>query len=195
MGLVSIDLGPKRRCRKAGHVVNAEVERCPVCDSAFKAAYYERRKEQVREYNAKYNQRAAIKEYRRKKTAEYRLQESVRLAHNTQERQRRKDARYRFVRVVRGYGLEVVDFAHLLKAQDFKCVGCREALNLDRRTHIDHCHKTGRVRGILCHFCNLVLGQAKDRAEVLRRLADYLEWTKAAEPKFDDNGRLIPWAA
>lgn len=195
MGLVSIDLGPKRRCRKRGHVVNARVERCPACDAAFKVAYYELRKEQVRAYNAAYNRKTHIKEYRRKKTAEYRLQESVRRAHNTQERRRRQDKRYMFVRTVRKYGLEVIDFANLLRSQGFKCAGCRETLNLDRKTHIDHCHDTGKVRGILCHFCNLVLGQAKDRAEVLRRLAEYLDRTKAAEAKFDEKGRLIPWVA
>lgn len=40
--------------------------------------------------------------------------------------------------------------------------------------HIDHCHETGRVRGVLCTNCNLMLGNAKDNPETLRRAIDYL---------------------
>jgi hypothetical protein len=39
----------------------------------------------------------------------------------------------------------------------------------------DHNHKTGAFRGWLCHHCNLILGHAKDSAELLRKLAKYLE--------------------
>lgn len=41
--------------------------------------------------------------------------------------------------------------------------------------HIDHDHQTGRVRGALCHGCNLALGNVEDDPERLRALADYLE--------------------
>ncbi len=41
--------------------------------------------------------------------------------------------------------------------------------------HVDHDHKTGRVRAILCFNCNGGPGQFKDRPELLRRGADYLE--------------------
>lgn len=39
---------------------------------------------------------------------------------------------------------------------------------------IDHCHKTGRVRGALCASCNNMLGQAKDRVDLLLRAIEYL---------------------
>lgn len=40
---------------------------------------------------------------------------------------------------------------------------------------VDHCHKTGKIRGVLCHPCNKLLGMAKDNPQVLRFAADYLE--------------------
>jgi Recombination endonuclease VII len=41
--------------------------------------------------------------------------------------------------------------------------------------HIDHCHSSGRIRGILCQPCNHMLGLAKDSAETLLRAAAYLK--------------------
>ena len=50
------------------------------------------------------------------------------------------------------------------------CAGCGST----ERLHVDHCHDTGRVRGVLCHNCNAVLTKHMT-PEVLRRLAQYLE--------------------
>lgn len=41
--------------------------------------------------------------------------------------------------------------------------------------HIDHNHATGLIRGVLCHGCNLALGNVEDNPERLRALAEYLE--------------------
>ena len=41
--------------------------------------------------------------------------------------------------------------------------------------HVDHCHRTGVFRGILCAECNLALGKFQDSPDVLRRAISYLE--------------------
>jgi hypothetical protein len=44
-----------------------------------------------------------------------------------------------------------------------------------KKVSVDHDHKTGKVRGFLCHGCNIAIGMVKDDPDRLRRLADYLE--------------------
>jgi hypothetical protein len=65
----------------------------------------------------------------------------------------------------------------LLARQEGKCLICGvEFKSLSRRLwHIDHCHETGVVRGMLCQDCNTSLGKFGDSPAVLRKAADYLE--------------------
>jgi len=43
-----------------------------------------------------------------------------------------------------------------------------------QRAVIDHCHSSGKVRGILCHSCNVSLGLVKDNTDILVRMISYL---------------------
>ena len=74
------------------------------------------------------------------------------------------------------YGITLEAYDAMWAAQDGKCAACRVRLvRFDRRTHLDHCHATGRVRGILCRTCNMALGYAKESVARLRGLVRYLQ--------------------
>lgn len=77
------------------------------------------------------------------------------------------------------YGITAEAFDALLAIQGGVCAVCRsdEWPGKDNRPHIDHCHATGRIRGILCGRCNTGLGQFGDDPARLRAAADYLERT------------------
>jgi hypothetical protein len=65
----------------------------------------------------------------------------------------------------------------LLAAQRTCCI-CGSAFGYqvgETRPHIDHDHKTGRVRALLCNTCNIGLGSFRDNAGLLRSAADYIE--------------------
>lgn len=78
--------------------------------------------------------------------------------------------------VQRTYGLEPGDYDRLLAAQGGKCavLGCR-ATGRTKRLAVDHNHKTGEVRGILCGVHNQLIGYNQDNPDAFRSLADYLE--------------------
>jgi hypothetical protein len=75
----------------------------------------------------------------------------------------------------RSYGLKKEDYANLMESQDYKCKLCGKELALEKKPCVDHNHKTGFVRGILCSKCNVGLGQFGDSPEFLRRAAKYIE--------------------
>lgn len=87
----------------------------------------------------------------------------------------RKDAAHGSY-VERTYGIAAAEYDLLYAAQGGRCAICRRATGKARRLAVDHDHKTGEVRGLLCKPCNRYgIGMfARDNAELLDRAADYL---------------------
>lgn len=76
----------------------------------------------------------------------------------------------------RKYGLTEDDYSQILIAQNGRCPICQADL-AETSVAVDHCHKTGRVRGILCHRCNRTIGLFADDPSRLRAAVAYLRKT------------------
>lgn len=72
------------------------------------------------------------------------------------------------------YGLSESQFLSLKASQGDACPGCGSPFEAGRVGSVDHCHATGKIRGVLCRSCNLALGHVGDSAEILENLAAYL---------------------
>ncbi len=74
------------------------------------------------------------------------------------------------------YGITPETYATILAAQGGRCAICRTESSdgSGRRFHIDHCHATGMIRGLLCSGCNTGIGQLGDSVELLRSAIEYL---------------------
>ena len=70
------------------------------------------------------------------------------------------------------YGLSLEQYEQLVNSQSGCCGICKERME---PVCVDHCHDTGKVRGLLCRNCNSALGKFKDSPETLRSAADYIE--------------------
>lgn len=77
--------------------------------------------------------------------------------------------------VLSQYGLDETTYQELLKKQNGRCKICFISQDdYGKNLHVDHCHKTGKVRGLLCSLCNQGLGLFKDRYDVILRASHYL---------------------
>lgn len=73
------------------------------------------------------------------------------------------------------YQLTLTDFETMLKTQNSSCAICfARQPGGQRDWHVDHDHKTGKVRGLLCHNCNVMLGCARDTVQHLMSAIVYL---------------------
>lgn len=95
-------------------------------------------------------------------------------------------------RKLRIYGITPVQYADLWAFQGGVCAICGGD-NVSRALAIDHNHRTGEVRGLLCADCNLMLGYAKDKIEILSRAAQYLTEHGEVEPESTDTPEFDPW--
>jgi hypothetical protein len=73
------------------------------------------------------------------------------------------------------YGASIENYKEMQTQQGHMCKICKtHESNLKRKLFIDHCHETGKVRGLLCQYCNTMLGNAKDNMLVLQSAINYL---------------------
>ena len=85
------------------------------------------------------------------------------------------------------YGITSEQAEAMLASQAGLCAICRQPLTLSRSdkslptAHVDHDHRTGTVRGLLCYACNHGLGHFKDSVSLLRSAALYLEIAQVKE--------------
>lgn len=78
-------------------------------------------------------------------------------------------------RIWRIYGITLKDYNNMLISQNHCCAICSISVeNLNRMLDIDHCHKTGKVRGLLCNRCNKFLNMIDVNDDILEKIRNYV---------------------
>lgn len=81
------------------------------------------------------------------------------------------------------YGITIEEYEQMLESQDSRCAICTIHIDempqpINARTKrafdVDHCHDTGKIRGLLCHNCNKGLGNFKDNITFMTNAISYL---------------------
>ncbi len=88
----------------------------------------------------------------------------------TEEQKRRgRDTLFRL-----RYGITVSDYEELFFLQNGKCAICVREEENGNMLSVDHDHSSGKVRGLLCHKCNVGLGNFRDDIKIVRNAERYL---------------------
>ena len=91
--------------------------------------------------------------------------------------------------LIKKYGITLTQYEELFEAQGGVCALCKKGETTKRmkkgdgreRLAVDHCHDTGRVRGLLCFKCNTAIGSLGDTEEDAQRVVDYLNRSKSTD--------------
>jgi hypothetical protein len=120
-------------------------------------------------------------EHKRKVHAEackrFKLKHPDRVKAITQKATKKSTEKRKRDKLLKRYGITELEYNELLAKQAGHCALCPATTFLPddgRSLAVDHDHKTGKVRGLLCQPCNLMLGYARDFPEQLEKGASYL---------------------
>lgn len=104
----------------------------------------------------------------------------IREASWSEERRLKEHHRRKNSYLQKTYGITLEDYNLMLTMQNNSCKICLTTEPGGRGSvfHVDHCHGSGSIRGLLCMACNIMLGKAQDNPETLRRSINYLEENK-----------------
>lgn len=147
--------------------------RCKECEHVFDKAWRDKNPEKVKNKQTRQN---GIRRERRQNDPVYRkevlAQERLRHSLLTPEQRERKKRTDKAGGIRQKYGLSFAQYRGLIESQGGKCAICGRFL---KRPHVDHDHKTGKIRGILCCRCNVSLAGLGDSISGLEQALEYLK--------------------
>lgn len=148
------------------------VRSCTHCKRAYNLAYRTKHLEGLKAKNRAYYH--ATKERYSARTKEYRARNKEAISEANKAWNKANKPKQFEYDLRKKFGIMPEDYARLIHSQGLECAACGDTLAMDKKTHIDHCHATGKVRGIACHHCNTALGLVLESEHRLRALLRYV---------------------
>jgi len=141
--------------------------KCRLCTNKIKAAWRRRNANLIRS----------------RRREEYARNREHYMAYMNSDKRRERLFRWK---LERKFGITRIDFDRMVDEQDGCCAICLQppstakGHSVKHRLHVDHCHKTGKVRGLLCNNCNAALGYFADDTVAMARAIRYLKQRRTA---------------
>lgn len=92
------------------------------------------------------------------------------------------------------YNITLDDFNKQLELQNNKCAICESEFKKEFHIHVDHCHTTNIIRGLLCTYCNTALGSFQDNIKILNNAIIYLRnggsWSKSTKSEKSQSNQV-----
>lgn len=161
---------------------------CINCDTPFVPRSKQHSKFCTRKCKTAYNSKKfyetnieKVKEYRKRYQLNHPYNEAKKQYHNkkSNEHYHKNKDRYKFRNIKRKYGITEEEYKLLLQQQNNRCAICLKENKNNEPLHLDHCHSTNKVRGLLCNNCNLGIGNLQENLIIIKRAYEYLEkWNR-----------------
>lgn len=149
----------KNKCMDCKCRVDNRTKRCSTCYKKWRESTREERKESFKIYQKQWYKENKNNVIEKSKTRHKNLAFSKRKSYTIKHK----------------YNITIEEFEEKLKFCDYKCFICDKIHSLKDPLHIDHCHKSKEVRGLLCKKCNFGLGNFDDNIDKLKKSIIYLE--------------------
>jgi len=143
--------------------------------NGYMPEWYQKNKAHVKAYTQlNYEDRNQARRERYANDEEYRQKQKNKAAkYNHSHPRAKKDQHLR-----KSFGITLRDYEELLESQDRKCAICGRKDSGNTKSEyffVDHNHKTGEIRGLLCSKCNFGIGQFNDDVDLLANAINYLK--------------------
>ena len=123
-------------------------------------AYYQEHKQEISKYNKQYRDKHKDK-----------IRATSKKYWSTRKDKKKAYDRSRRLRI--GFDMSIDEYNILLQKQNGVCAICK-SYPKSKPLHVDHNHKTGKIRRLLCFSCNSIIGLAKEDINILTRMIEYL---------------------
>ena len=167
-------------------------------DNEYYREYYKKHKESILESKRKWNKnntdklkqlkneykknnKEKINEYGRKYSKQYSKEnpDKVKMSREIYKNSEKGKINQRKGQLKRRFGITLEQYDQIFESQGGVCAICSKPetnrlYGTVKRLSVDHCHKSQRIRGLLCQDCNHAIGFAKDSIEILASAIKYL---------------------
>lgn len=166
------NLLPVESFHKCATISRGYQYRCKQCvsadDKTEKRLAYQ--KEKVKEW------RASNPEKRNEQKQRHYLKNKEKIDQRAKDWYNNNKDRYRNRSMLRKYGIDLFQYNLMRELQQYRCAICGQGEeSLKNGLVVDHCHKTGKVRKLLCTTCNTALGMFKENPMILQSAVEYIK--------------------
>ncbi len=166
----------------------ARIKADPKLHAAFRERVNEQQRqwrranpEKTREYSKRYSKKLtpAQREAKRLKEAQWRERNPERALQNSLGWRSENRDKVRDLKLRIHYGIDLQDYGRMLESQNGVCAVCarpetQKQKGRVRALSVDHCHRTGKIRGLLCAGCNSGIGYFRDDPKIIASAIEYL---------------------
>ena len=164
-----------KKCATEASLLHYRTEKGRETNKRAAANYKLKNEEKIKQYMEEYRKIKYTPEYKEQQRQKNKLRYKNNLEKYKQYRESRKN-QIRENSLKNNFGINLEEYNNMLEKQNHCCDICGlHKSNFIRHLAVDHCHSTGKIRGLLCVNCNLAIGNFRDDITLIKKAINYIQ--------------------